>query len=190
MRFCFQKDRSSCGPVAVLNALKWEYEGNFPEKEFLPGIKYDCRCIDSRYTRGVHPYALDTLSIGTIGTHNDWYYKKVLKLYFNAQKKRKSSVTTLDKHLTNGGSAILNFTWKEYNHEQGHYVFIPRKAGKSYYVTNYRGGRAVSLLNRETIKMRLRHSRVYLIKGWSTGLIWDKKLYRKRKHEKLLVRQN
>lgn len=139
VRFLRQKDQYSCGPVAVINALKWAglpltYKSDFKE------IKTRCKT---------------TADWGTT-PHN---ISKVLSQYDELSFEIKQLITLKDieEHLLSGGAVILEYWFKDETLYDGHYVFIYEREGNDFVVVNHMSdGSAVQVCSRQNLKSMLR----------------------------------
>ncbi len=147
MRFVKQRDNYSCGPIGVINALKW---AGFPlsyQKHFRK-IKKKCKTTRSWGT------LVDRISVAL-----DWYVGQI-------EYEREQLVTyrRLLRHLKQGGSAILEYWFKEDNGTwDGHYVFIFMEDGE-FVVTNPLEGGTKEVVSADYIKAALR-CRKYRVTG-------------------------
>lgn len=140
MRFIRQRDQYSCGPIAIINALKWAgayltYKSDFKK------IKNLCKT---------------TISWGTTPEN----ISKVLSVYsehINFEVKALITLKIIDKHLKSGGSVILEYWFNEDGVYDGHYVFIFRKDGHDFIaVNNMNGAPAAQPCTRQMLKSMLR----------------------------------
>lgn len=109
-RYSKQYNNFSCGPVAILNALKWAKRG-YSVKKDLKRISKRCNLKnDGSFVRDFHN-ALKKESKGI------FLYKRYTK--FTANK--------MIEHLLDGGAILLNyrFVYKDEGQEIRHYTFIP-----------------------------------------------------------------
>jgi hypothetical protein len=117
MRYVKQTDRFRCGPVAIVNAIKWS--GGTATRKSLPTIDEQCHC---KAPGGTMPTNLAK----AIAKYGDLF---TAKRYFNPPKEK------LDKHLDHGGAAILRYMIGKPEYH-GHYIFIAGKEGERYLICN------------------------------------------------------
>ncbi len=149
IRYTKQRDRLSCGPTAILNALKWAGTGATYKEEGRQLIK-DCRIhskdCDLFGIRGVIPFTLDAI------LERKWICKHLHVKYCWSGP----TIELLNNHLLSGGAAIIRYWLKhhfpligpsaiskdmEWTHHYaqtscGHYVFCPGFCGKKYIIIN------------------------------------------------------
>ena len=109
VRFNKQYDNYSCGPVAILNALKWAGY-NCTYKQDFHFIKELCECVNEPDWQGTHYLNLSS----------------ALKEYrIKFKFIRKPSLFQIVTHLEKGGAVILRVLFKEEENHQdtffGHY---------------------------------------------------------------------
>lgn len=136
-----QRDEFSCGPVAIINALKWA--GHDYTYQALPTIRRLCRCKDE----GTHSENL------TRGLEK---LKKRNKLKFKYNDLEYPTLLKIDKHLKKGS---LIFLYRENNQDIGHYIFINSKKENWYSVVNY-SKKTKGKMHRKTL-MRLVKNRFF-----------------------------
>jgi len=144
VRYLKQRDGYSCGPVAVLNAMKWA--GFEVTGENLKVFRWIALCTSPH---GCWPRHL----------HN------LIKLQFERKAsamKGKPTMKYMDKWLDQGNSIIMRYFWhdKERNKRVGHYIFIPDRTEKYYKVCNDGRNRpALTMISRKTMNNYLRMQR-------------------------------
>jgi hypothetical protein len=120
-RYSKQYDYYSCGPIALLNALKWA-GCNYSVKKDLDRIKKECKLQDD----GVFV--------------NDFHsaVKKESKDIFIYKRYTKFTTDKMIKHLLKGGSILLNyrFVYEDYGEEIRHYTFIPQVKRNKFIAIN------------------------------------------------------
>lgn len=138
MRYLKQRNKYACGPVAIMNALKWA-NINVSYKKHFNKIKKLTDCInDGSYYDGI---------VKAIKN-----YSKV----FNFVENHFIEICDIDGYIKNGASIILEYYYKDSESSDGysgHYVFIPGKWGKYYLlVNNYQEGEALQICSRRELK--------------------------------------
>lgn len=140
MRFIKQKDQYSCGPIAIMNALKWA------------GL---------HTTYKTHFYKIKSLCKTTIlwGTTPDNMTTTLLKhsKYLSFTTKSLVTLKEIDKHLNAGGAVILEYWFKDegMNLYDGHYVFIFRERGYDFIAVNAIGISVAQPCPRDMLKSML-----------------------------------
>ena len=119
MRYVKQKDQYSCGPIAIMNALKWA------------GLQT---------TYKTHFHRIRTLFKTTMswGTTIDNMTATLLKhgRYLSFTTKSLVTLKEIDRHLAQGGAVILKYWFKESAGYDGHYVFLFREEGHDFIAVN------------------------------------------------------
>ena len=146
VRYTKQYCRRDCGPVAVLNVLKWCGE-KVSYKKHIKNIKsisdYDPRC-------GVDPPYI-SFAIKQVGLS----YMRIIS----------PKIADIDRHLENNEALIIRFM---YDAHRGHYIFCYSKSTKYYRVANYfnNSGELQTSIHRKTM--------VKLLKNYNPhkALVW------------------
>lgn len=159
-RYYKQRDKFSCGPVAIFNALKWAgAKDGLTAKRALPPLSRLCEC--SKYNGGTKHTAMDrTLRIAG-------------KRCFDIRRVYTPKLGEIEEHLRAGGALILNFRWHEMRNgkmvDARHYVLITDISlfGEYFGVVNYSSKRPVyQRIHRDTVKKRLMRFRQTPFKAW------------------------
>lgn len=134
-----QKLVSSCGPVALMNAVKWAgYSLN--REGYLAHYSSLCKFVAGR--GGTYCDKLEEAIVATP--------ELALVEFLD-----RPTLRELDQALKKGYSIILR-----YRHDVcGHFIFIPKRTAKFYYVVN--GGRSrptLTRISRKTVSSYLRYS--------------------------------
>jgi len=158
VRYCKQLEGYSCGPVAILNALKWAGL----KKTYKDVKEYKEKCFYDGWEGGVNVNDFSRAF---------FTYRKHLVIRY----RRNFNIGELDKHLETGGAAVVNLRrfdlidgWK------GHFFLVIGKSesGKCFKTVNgYRreGVGAVGWVSRKEFVKHLRSSRIYRPAG---GRAW------------------
>lgn len=140
MRFIRQRDQYSCGPIAILNALKWT------------GISITYRS----HFKKIKTLCKTTMNWGTTPEN----ITKVLLDYsehLNFEIKELVTLKSIDKHLKAGGALILEYWFNEDGIYDGHYVFIFQRDGHDFItVNNMNAAPAAQPCTRQMLKSMLR----------------------------------
>lgn len=159
-----QRDSYGCGPVALVNALKWAGKDISFKRERK---KYYDKCCVSPGS-GANPIDLFR------ATMDEQEYIKVI--FWGWGHPKKPRISQVEKHIRDGGAAILGYYYDRKEPDKngfkiaGHYVFVDSisDTGKTFYVVNdSRSGPTRSYIRRNTFLSYLtknrKHLNVYLI---------------------------
>ena len=125
MRYIRQPDEISCGPTAILNALKW---GGMPvTHDDLPKIQFACKTVNA-----YDPF--DTENAGTYDHDFDRTLRYAGAPLFDVKRKNSFSFKSVKEHLLSGGAVCIGYYWVENGKEGAHFAFI-EKIEKGYWVT-------------------------------------------------------
>ncbi len=146
-----QRDKFRCGPVAILNALKWAGVA-VTVKHDLPRLCRLCSCVDSGIQHEAMNRGLRKAGRGHFTTRLVWHPK----------------LHEIENHLRSGGAIIVNYHWEKvtrYHIEiSRHYVLMSDMSDSGTYfgMANYQQKRpAYQRVHRNTIKNHLlRYQRV------------------------------
>ncbi len=134
-RYVKQRDQFSCGPVAIINILKWSGE-RFDCQDIIGPIQKLCKCSNPTGTN--HPNFDKALRATT----------KMLG-GFHVRRVYKPKLPEVEKHLREGGVVALNYSWRPKKEKRGrHFMLLTgvSETGKSFLTVNDRG----CALRRET----------------------------------------
>lgn len=142
IRYIGQRDQYSCGPLAILNILKWA--GYDITSKYLPNLRRYCKTDEN---------GTDTKNIS-----------KVLERYSKLKVECVPFITikNLHNHIENGGAAIIEVSWFDEIKKQttGHYYIIvgmfKYSNTTSYKVINWRSGFTKNMANRKAIVREFR----------------------------------
>lgn len=139
MRYVGQHDTYSCGPIAVLNALKWS---------------------GMQVTRKSHMKRVNRLCNAGIAGVLDRDITKALSNYrrLKFRVRRYVIMRQLDAHLRRGGSAIIAYEFRlGKDDEFGHYIFVPGKRDEDFVVVNDSFADTLAYCTREEMVDLLRY---------------------------------
>jgi hypothetical protein len=149
-RYIRQKLAYSCGPIALMNAVKWAGY-SLSRREYLDHYAHLCK-----YEKGFY------------GTGTQWkhMHKAIvatpeLKLI---TKLENPTLRSLDRFLNKKYSAIVR-----YRHKQGgHYIFMPKRTTRFYYVVNDDSRFTLAKISRKNFSKKLRFKCPYdeISKAW------------------------
>lgn len=158
-RYMKQRDRFRCGPVAILNALKWAGVRATAESD-LPRLCRMSKCDDER--GATHQNMDSALRLAGLG-------------HFKVRLVRRPKLYEIESHLRGGGAIIVNYGWeritKDYIETARHYALMSDMSlfGVYFGMANYHSTRpAYQRVHRDTIKNHvLRYQRVdRTFKAW------------------------
>lgn len=118
-RYVRQKDQFSCGPIAIMNALKWA------------GI----RTTYKTHFREIRTLCKTTASWGTTPENMTATIRKYCRC-LNFTTKSLVTLREIDEHLASGGAVILEYWFRDEMDYDGHYVFIFREHGHDFIAAN------------------------------------------------------
>ena len=141
-RFIKQRDLFRCGPVAVLNSLK--FFGKKVTYKDLPRISKICKSTRT----GTSSFNLDTA------------LRKLGKNYFSVRKLQGWSFDTIDEALRNNKLVVVNYDWEDRKIEgtvtiiriQGHFTILVRDKFYNYYAVNNVRGKGVTPLRFDSFR--------------------------------------
>jgi len=109
IRYVKQQNSYSCGPIAVLNSLKWAGAAVTYAYHYSQLVK-DCRSRSEEADD-------DGTSVGNF----DRVLRKYSADFFTVRKPRICTFEEFEAHLLEGGAAVLRF----WHNEGGHFSFFP-----------------------------------------------------------------
>lgn len=151
-RYMRQRNRFSCGPIAILNSLKWAgqkvtYEG------WYRNLKRACGC---NRIFGTNQKIFDK-NLRYLGSH-----------LFTIRKRNRPKLSEIEKHVTNGGAVLLSYYWNNNGYSGRHFALIVDYDGKYFTVVNDSRVETVMKISRKGFKRRcLRFQRTNrYLRGW------------------------
>lgn len=112
MRYLKQQDDYSCGPIALMNILKWL--GHRVLYKDLPKYKQLCYCDDGTWAADLESAMCE-------------YFEPV---------DIAPSITAMDKHLVSGGIVLFGYEYEIGKRECAHWVLCTEKRGNGYLLVN------------------------------------------------------
>ena len=109
LRYIKQQNSYSCGPVAILNSLKWG-EAPVTYNYHYSQLVDDCKTKET-----------DDREYGTSSYDFDRTLRKYGSKYFKIYKPQQCTYSQFEKHITDGGAAVLCF----FHSGGGHFSFFP-----------------------------------------------------------------
>lgn len=144
-RYIKQRDKSSCVPIAIMNAAKF--------------MGYRTTYADLKTFRTI------CNSKKGLGTNTKDITKAMRLLGFKIHDINYSpNINNIDKYIKSGHSIILAYTEKA-NCSAGHCVFMPSKIRKKYLLINDGADKAEKLIDRLILNKMLKYSSVV----WEIG---------------------
>ena len=149
IRYCKQRDNYSCGPIAILNAIKWT-ESEWFTYRMLPAIQWVCK----------------TDKNGTYDEHFNFALKYFEQLgYFKVVKARNTYLTRIQEHLKNGGAMIAAYQESKCDREWHYAMFLSDMDGQ-WTVINHSNGKELFTeyqVSRSLMHKRLDKSAIWLL---------------------------
>lgn len=143
MGYIVQDDAYSCGPTAIINALKWA--GLDATKEDLDLFRFSCRTIDPEFPN-------DWDSNGTTDADLDRVLRYAGKGKIKVKKIKNPSVPMLIGHLQSKGAVIISYYWKEGAQDGHHFAFISAfKKGLFEVVNDHANKKTIMLRTKATL---------------------------------------
>ena len=135
MRYCKQRDRFSCGPVAIINALKF-----FGVKATYKDVPKYRKLTNCRRPHGVKRK----------------YINKPLQNIFKCTKINNPTMRQLDDFLKKGYPIILSHLIRKNAKTWGHFIFIPRRERDGFVLINEYKNRTKDFVSRKFMVDMLR----------------------------------
>lgn len=140
MRYARQPHARSCGPTAILNALKWAGRPATLKREY-PILRAECKC-----TNGTWRYIFDRV------------IRKHAKGLFTVERRALPTYSQLRRLCRSGHAFVLaymNVGWQD-----AHYAFYFPSAGKLYAVNEHDKCATVALCSKRQLMGALRRLHV------------------------------
>ena len=143
-RYVRQWDDFSCGPIAILNALKWA--------GVRASIKRDYKRLlvltKCSFPNGVCRFYLAPA-----------LYKN---REFFVRRPRGATMRTVENHLRSGGVVLLSYGIYGDGKRRGHYTLLTRvsETGRSFTTINYYVGHTVCLIRRSSVVRDIRRRKM------------------------------
>jgi hypothetical protein len=113
MRYIKQPDKFSCGPTAILNAMKWAgIDAN--GRDHIPYLQFACRTYDLEDMEGQ----------GTFNHDFDRVLRYVGKGSFAVKRKKNPTLSEMRRHLKAGHAIALAYHWEDGGQSGEHFCFI------------------------------------------------------------------
>lgn len=164
-RYTKQRDRYSCGPIVILNSLRWA--GEPASYERLSRLRTLCDTIPGQGTRHA-PF--------------DRALRMMGRDIFSVRRVYRPKLRAIERHLRKGGAIVINYKWREgsmaprqmtdetwgkkWARHFGLLVGIDAR-GRFHVVNIYEEGEALHALDRASFKTEfLRQISYPSYKGW------------------------
>ncbi len=142
IRYVKQRDRHSCGPTAVLNAMKWSGAKDSYAKD-IKKLSWLCR----RYSKAGTGHAQLDLALRYVGG--------LRRCDFSVLSVIRPTLAQIESHLLGEGSVVLSYLWKN-KYKSGRHVSLITNLSpckKSFRVVNsYRKGPASYWITRTEMR--------------------------------------
>ena len=130
-RYIKQKDKSSCGPIAILNILRWKGEA-WATQSYLPVIKILCGWSKD----GTYPTRMQSVM-------------RALSIKYKVTTHL--TLKEVDKHIDDGGIFLIGYAVDE---KHSHYCLCIAKTKKSYTLVN-RSKKSTSRCSRKVFRREI-----------------------------------
>lgn len=142
MKYVAQRNLYSCGPIAIINALKWAGQ-NVTYKKYYKKLIRKTKCTYS----GTHDLNISVALFDYVNSFNkiEWLVEPTIK--------------DINKHLSSGGAAIISYDLlsNEVKERECHFLLVVKKEKEYYHVVNgTQGGKAFEKWHKSIINMRLK----------------------------------
>lgn len=144
IRYIKQNDQSSCGPIAIINTLKWL--GHNATYQFIHIIRQLCNWKDARFIDG--------------GGTTDADFEIALE-YFKIKRKKiiAPNIDIIDYHLDLGGAVIISyfnpFKVSDFEKNSGHFTLCIGRTRYTYIMVNDKPGKTMTRRTKNTMKKML-----------------------------------
>lgn len=163
VRYVKQRDHYSCGPVAIMNILKW-VGVKFNYRDRIEVLQEACKCSPPRGTK----HAAFDKALRLVA--------ELLPVDICVRRVHRPKLCQIEEHLRSGGAVVLNYRWEA--DEEGfsrHFMLLTKVYGDGKYfltVNDNRQGPAVRAIHRQTFKkVNLRFQRTDRhYKAWFVSL--------------------
>ncbi len=149
IRYTKQRDKFSCGPVAIMNAVKWT----------------GSECTYAKRIGLFQDLCLCKLSGGTWHRNFDQALRRIAEAHggFDVLRVHRPKLSRIEEHLRGGGIIILNYLWRRKSGASRHFSILENvsDSGKTFRVINdFKAGPARQTIRRRTfVKYNLRFQR-------------------------------
>lgn len=146
VRYVKQRDKYSCGPVAIMNVLKW-VGVKFTYNTRIKVLQEICNCIPIRGTKHA---AFDKAFRRTM---------ELLPIDIRVRRVHRPKLKQIEDHLRSKGIVILNYRWQSKGVKgiSRHFMLLTKIYGTGKYflvVNDYSDGPAAHTIHRKTLKTR------------------------------------
>lgn len=148
MRYCRQRDTYSCGPIAVLNSMKWAgLPVSYKRLKYMQKTRGFCKQTGVG-TRGLYRLLRRSL-------------KETCHIVFSAHPK----LSHIIKHLQQGGAVLLLF---HVVNDEGHYSLLTdaTPSGKTFTIINFDSSRTIMRIRKNILQSCLRRKKEWCPRAW------------------------
>lgn len=145
-RYVKQPDKASCGPIVIMNALKWGGKRYTLKNDFWRLIR-KCRCGPDK--------------LGTSPKHLDRCLRDETQGCLEIARRLEPSIREIEEHLCQrNGAVIINYLWicKKTGKRHGHFALFTdvSKTGRMFTGINDKRGITIVSRRRSTLLRHLR----------------------------------
>lgn len=149
-RYIRQRDKSSCGPTAIINALKWAGR-RVTEKNSKKELRIISKCgrENSKGGAGTNREDLNKVLVEDTDLKVDRFVKR-------------PAIKEIDNWIDSGGAVIIEYYWgKVPINREGHYTLCTERNSKTYTLINDKRNQTVVRRRRKTMRTMLRNKSYY-----------------------------
>ena len=144
---------TTCGPVAIINALRWAGQ-KAPYSLSKSKIRKACKWNSGK---------------GTRHTNFEKALRKFGGKYFSIRKKKRPTLKEMRKHLSAGQAIVLSYAWESGGERSRHFSLLIPHDGFVYRVNSYRKGPAAVLVGEGSFRryeLRFQRTKECGLVGW------------------------
>ena len=146
-RYCKQRDNYSCGPVALLNLMKWAAQYPVTYKKSISVLQKACGTDQD----GTHDMPMHIQLIKSQIHHN-----------ISVIKVKNITLSTFKNHLIKGGSAIVAYE-ERLGTDEWHYALVIDNKGKAEIINHSNG---IKFFTRFTMNYKDLHKKMDKTCDW------------------------
>ena len=145
-RYVKQPDKASCGPIVIMNALKWGGRRRTLKNDFWR-LARACDCSPGNYGSSINAF--------------DRTLRNETRGHLNVKRRYRSSIREIEEHLCQrNGAVIINYLWicKKTGKRHGHFALFTNvsKTGRMFTGINDKRGITIVSRRRSTLLRHLR----------------------------------
>ncbi len=163
MRYIKQQAETTCGPIALLNILKWAGCRVSLKRDKARMQRLTLWAVEHRGNgfQGCTPY----------GIYNALHDLDEIEITEIIHGYKSHVLRKLDSHLKKGEIALIRYYWKDGKKVSGHYALCIAGTNKTYTMVNDSQKRTVICRSRETLR-KLLHNIDYRVGEIHLPVIW------------------